>query len=134
MSLRTLFKKCVINNLAVLAVTMQLVSCSGGDGGVLMPASDLGSVGFPTSISLSWDAPMLRSDGATKLESTEIKNYRIYFGVKSGEYLGFLDVAGGASTKVNVPGLPPGTYYIVIVTIDTEGRESLYSPEVVKTA
>lgn len=137
MILRYIFKRCITKSLVTLVVVIQLASCSGGNGGnVSASSSGSGSIpiGFPTSISLSWDAPMFRSDGATRLETAEVRNYRIYFGIKSGEYLGYLDVAGGTNTQIDVPGLPPGTYYIVVTTIDTEGRESLYSPEVIKIA
>lgn len=140
MKLRQAFSKS-IKVFAILVVTLQLISCAGGDGGILastpcgpVPDASAGSVGFGTALDLSWKTPRLRGDGITRLESTEISSYRIYFGVDSGEYLGFLDVPVCETTSASVLGLPPGTYYIVIVTIDTEGRESLYSDEVIKLA
>ena len=126
-----------LQNLLVLVVILPLIACSGGDGGegggVIEVEESAINLGYPTSsIDINWVAPTLRSDGSTSLELVEISGYRIDYGVDSGVYTGSV-YKSGSNPEVTIQGVPPGTYNMVIVTIDTAGRESKYSPEFIVT-
>jgi len=67
------------------------------------------------------------------LSLSEIAGYRIYYGVSPGSYSNSIDVTNATQTKA-VTNLPVGTYYVVVTTRDTGGRESGYSQMITKTA
>ena len=79
---------------------------------------------------LSWVPPVERQDN-TPISLAEIAGYRIYYGSTQGQYPVHVDVADGNTTGYTFTGFSRGTYYFVITTYDTNGRESTYSPEVV---
>ena len=83
-------------------------------------------------ITLSWVAPAEREDNSGILLS-EIAGYKIYYGATQGQYSNSDTINDGTATGYTFTGLPAGSYYFVVTTIDTEGRESQYSPEVVIT-
>jgi len=82
------------------------------------------------SIGLTWVAPTQREDG-TPLNPSEIAGYRIYYGTAPGDYQTQITVNDPYATSFTIGGLAPATYYFVMTTIDTDGRESLYSSEIV---
>lgn len=86
----------------------------------------------PGQLTVSWTAPTARSDG-TALPIEQIGGYKLYYGMAPGAYLETIDIPGPATTTATVE-VPPGVYYLVMTTYDTEGRESGYSPEISKTA
>jgi hypothetical protein len=92
--------------------------CSGGGSG--------------TTSGLSWVAPTEREDG-TALPLSAIAGYRIYYGLGSGVYNYQIDVNDPTATQDQLPSLFPGKYFIVMTTIDTDGRESEFSQEVEMT-
>jgi hypothetical protein len=75
----------------------------------------------------SWTAPTQREDSSSLLLS-EIAGYRIYYGTTSKDYTNSIFVSNSSATNYLVTGLT-GKNYFVITTIDTDGRESLYSSE-----
>jgi len=116
--------------LLILVAVFVLPACSGGGG------SDSGSSisGItPTTLNIlgvSWAAPVERED-VTPLAPNEIAGYRLYYGTQTGAYQELLYIDDGSATSAQVAGLPSGTYYAVVTTIDIDGRESKYSSEVV---
>ncbi|NOQ88882.1 MAG: hypothetical protein GQ550_08150 [Gammaproteobacteria bacterium] len=106
-----------------LILVLPLADCTGGDGGL---ASGSGVV------NLSWVAPSEREDG-TALALSEIAGFRIYYGTVSGDYQNHLDVNDSSAVQAQVAGVPSGTYYVVLTTVDADGRESSYSNELVVT-
>ena len=72
-------------------------------------------------------APTERED-STPLNQNEISGYRIYFGVKSGTYTDSITVNDGSATSYKYTS--PTDKYAVMTTVDTDGRESKYSAEV----
>ena len=120
----------------VLAMLMSLLltACSteenytgggvaGVGGGVVQGASQ--------TVTLAWVAPVEREDG-TPISMTEISGYRVYYGMSEGDYTHEVDVKDSDTMQVTLDSLIPGTYYIVVTTYDTEGRESAYSSPVVR--
>ncbi|MDT8282643.1 MAG: fibronectin type III domain-containing protein [Gammaproteobacteria bacterium] len=117
--------------LLALVLIITQVACSGGATG------DPGSTGAASIetqainiLGLSWTAPSAREDG-TPLQLSEIASFHIYYGTEAGDYQNQIDINDLSAKSVQVEGLPSGTYYVVLTAIDTDGRESLYTPEIV---
>lgn len=104
--------------LLILAFVSFLISCGGGSGGSAL-----------VSTMLSWTAPTIRENGDA-LPLSDIKSYRIYFGVEAGKYPGVVDVADSSATAYQWAGVPSGAYFVVMTTVDVDGRESGFSPEI----
>ena len=106
-----------------------------GDGG---SASDSVTVTVnqppPSSqdISLSWIAPAEREDG-DPISMAEIAGYRVYYGTVPGNYTNDVIITDSNTMQVTLTGLAPGTYYIVVTTYDTDGRESGYSQVITRS-
>lgn len=99
--------------LFVLSFILLLFACSGGGG----------------SSPLSWTPPSERADG-TALALSEIAAYRVYYGTVKGQYTGTLLIEDGSVDDAKLGEIPAGKYFIVVTTIDTDDRESIYSNEV----
>ncbi len=84
------------------------------------------------SITLSWTAPVKRSDG-TPLSLADIDGFHIHYGKTAGSYTSQVNVADGTAQKVNLTNLASGTYYLVMSTYDVNGRESGNSSMVTKS-
>jgi len=127
MSFLRIYKFSRSSYLLALILIFPLISCSGGDGG------DGGSAsGVSTAATVSWVAPSEREDNSG-LSLSEIAGYRIYYGVESGNYQSHLDVSDGSAVQAQISEIPSGTYYVALTTVDVDGRESMYSSEVVIT-
>jgi len=85
------------------------------------------------SFTLTWTAPVARADGAP-LSLSEIGGYHIRYGTTAGSYPNTVDVSDGSAQSATVNNLVPGTYHVVMTSYDNSGRESAYSPEVIKIA
>jgi len=68
----------------------------------------------------------------TPLSLADIDGYRVYYGTSAGNYTNSIDVTDGTAVQVTLTNLPLGTYYIVVTTYDVGGRESAYSPVVIR--
>jgi hypothetical protein len=80
------------------------------------------------SVTASWTPPVVRANGDV-LDITEISGYRLYRSTMlGGTYTEIVDIPDGTTQQVSV-NLPSGTYYFVMTSYDTEGRESGFSPE-----
>ena len=120
-------KSTFLKYILALAVVFALTACSsGGD------SDSTGGNSVINLLGLSWTAPSEREDNSA-LSLSEIASYHIYYGTEAGDYQNQIDVNDSSSTQAQVEGLASGTYYAVVTTVDTDGRESLYSPEVVIT-
>jgi len=129
-------KQISIKNLTILcAALLQLSACSGGeDGGGNGNGGGGGqsAVGANSgSTTVRWVAPMARADGGALLLS-DIDGYRVYYGLQTRQYTNQVDVNNGAAQQVTVTD-KRGFYYFVVTTIDTDGRESQFSPEFLRT-
>ena len=129
---------CRLNYLLTLILVLSLVACSAGDDGLADADAGAGADAGADSVlssfgalGLSWTSPVLREDG-TVLINNEISGYRIYYGTASGDYENQVDV-DSSSNSAQVSAIPSGTYYAVVTAVDVDGRESLYSSEVVIT-
>jgi hypothetical protein len=57
----------------------------------------------------------------------------VYYGASAGNYTYVADISDGSQTSVTITGVSDGTYYVAMTTYDTNGLESAYSPEILKT-
>lgn len=94
----------------------------------------------PSTSSLSWTAPTTRMDG-TPLAPTQIKEFRIYYGIDIGDNplaIGpeYTSVSGENTTKITVDLTPRPEPYVLtfaITTVDRDGLQSPLSEPVTKT-
>ena len=75
---------------------------------------------------LKWTAPVARADGSA-LAMSEIAGYTVYYGTTAGNYPNSLNINNGSATSVSITDLPLDTYYMVVTTRDSGGRESARS-------
>ena len=122
--------------LTAVFMAAQLVACGGGGGSdnesEVLPSDVLPGDVAPSGVTIAWTAPVARADGSP-LSLAEIGGYRIYYGNRQGDYPNRVDVNDSAAVESTLNGLAEGTYYIVVTTYDTAGRESAFSPVVIKT-
>lgn len=114
-----------LKHVLVPLIIVLLVACSGGDGSSILGTGSASAV-------LSWAAPSTREDNS-ELKLSEIAGYRIYYGVETGKYVGVINVDDPTATENKLTGIPSGAYFVAMTTIDVDGRESVFSQEVVAT-
>ena len=85
-----------------------------------------------SALTLSWVAPVEREDNMP-ISPSEISGYRIYYGTSKGQYPNSIDIDDGSATGYTFTNLTEGSYFFVVTTYDTDGRESKFSTEVVAT-
>ena len=124
MSFLHFYKSLRLRYFLALILVLPLFACSGGDGG-LSSSTDLNS-----SAKLSWVAPSAREDNSV-LVLSDIAGFRIYYGTSSGDYSNTVKINDHTVTQAVLDGLPSGTYFVAVTTVDVDGRESTYSAEVV---
>ena len=86
---------------------------------------------FAESVTLSWTAPTQNEDG-TPL--TNLAGYKLYYGTATGNYPTIINIPNPAALTFMVDNLTVDeTYYFVGTAYNTDGIESRYSNEAVKT-
>ena len=81
-------------------------------------------------IKLSWAAPAEREDNSS-ISLAEIAGYQVFYGQAQGQYPSSITINDGTAVGYTFTDFPAGTYYFVVTTVDSEGRESQFSSEVV---
>jgi len=120
--------------------SLLLVLCAACGSGSTNSTGSTGSTGSTDSIDialsfgvLEWALPSEREDGSSLLLS-DISSSRVYYGNQTEDYLRDVQVDyPNSSLELLKTNFTSGTYYFVVTTVDTAGRESLYSDEVVLT-
>jgi len=119
--------------LLALILILPLVACSAGEDGLSSNTNTNTDTDTSAStVKLSWVAPSAREDNSV-LVLSDIAGFRIYYGVTPGDYSDTVDIDDHTATQAVLAGLPSGTYYVAVTTVDVDGRESTYSAEVVVT-
>ncbi len=135
----TSLKQNVSKIAAILLVLTQLVGCYAETGAKSKDRTAnfdneiVDVTGNTTTVSeaktFSWAAPAARED-ESPIAMSEIAGYRIYFGTETGNYTQSIEVNDAYIDTIKLDELnAAATYYIVVTTVDTEGRESAYSTE-----
>lgn len=88
--------------------------------------------GEPSNIALSWIAPSQREDN-TAIQLSEIAGYKIFYGTTQGQYTNNITINDSTADGYTFNDFSAGTYYFVVTTIDTAGRESQYSSVISRT-
>ena len=91
------------------------------------------------SVDITWTSPAGDGSGntgregdiPTPLSVDEIAGFTLYIGVKSGDYTAEISIPDNLATSYTLEGMWGTTYYIVITATDTDGRQSIYSSEIV---
>ena len=112
----------------ILFIVLQMSACSTEESSTA--AGQNSGTSAATDIKLSWIPPAEREDNSP-IQMSEIAGYKVYYGTAEGLYPSSVLINDGYSEGYTFTNLPIDTYYFVITTLDTEGRESQYSPEVV---
>lgn len=129
-------KRLFTSILITLLITFQVSSCSTEETLTAATANinpdlitDSGTNENTTTaeINLSWVAPAEREDNSS-ISLSEIAGYQVFYGSSQGQYSNSVIINDGTAVGYTFTDLPSGTYYIVVTTIDTEGRESQFSP------
>ena len=122
----------VIQNLATGATLIDSLTVSSVDGTTHTITISIIGVDeniATANITLSWVAPAAREDNSA-LPLSAIAGYKIYYGTTPGQYPNSTTVNDGSATGYTLNNLSSATYYLVVTTIDTSGRESQYSTEI----
>lgn len=82
------------------------------------------------SVTLSWQPPTERTDGAPL---SDLVGYRLVFGPQSGVYTDEIDIANAGLTSYVVDNLATGDWYFAIAAYDASGLESDLSGEAFRT-
>jgi hypothetical protein len=82
------------------------------------------------SVSLSWDAPALNTDGTPV---SNLKGYKVFYGLASRQYTSSLPLNDATLTSVTIEQLKSATWYFAVKAISSSGLESDFSQEVTKT-
>ena len=123
----------VIQNLASGATLTDRLNVNSVDGTVHTVAiTILGAdeSNTPADITLSWVAPPAEREDNSALSLSAIAGYKIYYGTTQGQYSDSAPINDGTAEAYTFASLPAGTYYFVVTTLDTEGRESQHSTEI----
>lgn len=125
----------VIQNLAhgqTLTDSLTISSIDGTMQNIVITIHGANEAQHTNGISLSWVAPAMREDNSP-LSLSKIAGYIIYYGTAPEDYTKSVRINDSSATTHTIENISTGTYYFVITTVDTEGRESLYTPEIIKT-
>lgn len=116
--------------LPVILLGVCVAGCGGGGGSAAVAPPIIAPPAGATKITIT--APESREDGSTSISLTEIESYRVYYGTVAGDYQHQVDLPPVANQTFDLTDLTldSGMYYSVVTTVDSEGRESLYSAEV----
>lgn len=78
------------------------------------------------SFTLAWQPPTQNEDG-TPL--TDLAGYRIYYGTTSGKYTEEVALDSPGLTSYVIDNLAPGTYFLVMTSVNSRDVESRSTPE-----
>lgn len=110
--------------LFTLLLTLQIAACGSDDG-----TTDAGNNPANSNVKLSWVAPSEREDGSN-LNALEIEKYIIYYRESQTQGTDSITVTGCYAVCSAAINLPAGSYQLSVTTVDTDGRESLRSEEI----
>ncbi len=120
-----------IRLIPVCAIAAACVLLAGCPSVATQPTSSAGATGTPPpgSVTLSWTAPTLNTDGTIL---NDLAGYHIYYGTSASAMNQTVDVYGAATTTDVINNLSPGTYYFAVVAYSSLGTQSAPSPTVSK--
>ena len=143
---KTAYSSKIIKALAAVFIVMQLAACNHeaiiavGDNAQDSTETVSSGTGNTTTTGkaatkLSWVAPSSRADNSP-ISLSEIAGYRIYYKSSNGTFQPVVDINDAYTTEVDIDTslLPTDAVAVVMTTVDSDGRESNYSAEVLLDA
>ena len=129
-----LLKSRFTSTITTLIITLLISACSTED---LLTAVAPGNDSSSTTenennITLAWAAPAERENN-DPISLSEIAGYKIYYGTAPGQYTNSVTINDGSAIDYTFQNFTAGSYYFVVTTVDTEGRESQFSSAVMIT-
>ncbi len=112
---------------AVIVLVALIIGYFAFDKFVLLPQRQAELAGSAT---LSWTAPTENEDNS---HLTDLTGYIIHYSTQAGQYSNTIYVDDPETTSYDVENLMPGTYYLAVTAITSDGRESAFSNMVEKT-
>jgi hypothetical protein len=82
------------------------------------------------NLSVSWATPLRNTDGSSL---TDIAGYVVRYGTSPSNLSQSLRLQGAGVTSATISGLPAGTYYVAVATVNSAGITSNVSNAVSKT-
>jgi hypothetical protein len=79
-----------------------------------------------SSFTLSWMAPTQNEDGSAL---TDLAGYRIYYGTTTANYSEEVSLTSPGATSYVIENLVTGKYFLVMTSVNSDGLESKYTPE-----
>jgi hypothetical protein len=76
------------------------------------------------SVTLTWDAPTLNTDGSPL---TDLAGYKLYWGTSPGNYTNSVMIGNPSVTTYVIENLAPGDYEFVATAVNSDDRESSHS-------
>ena len=143
----TAYSSKIIKALAAVFILLQLAACNheaivavgdnaqnSAETGNTSNTGVTGAAGNAVA-KLSWLAPASRADNSP-IALSEIAGYRVYYKTASGDYQQYADINDAYTTEMEIDAnlLPADAVAVVMTTVDTAGRESAYSAEVLLEA
>ncbi|MGI9203438.1 MAG: fibronectin type III domain-containing protein, partial [Woeseiaceae bacterium] len=80
----------------------------------------------PGSVTLTWTAPTLNTDGTTLVD---LSAYRVHYGTESGSYPNSIEISNAGITTYVIDNLNADTYYFVLTSLNSQDIESAFSNE-----
>lgn len=105
--------------------TTYSLTCTGAGGNAVAMIS----VRVLGVVTLNWQPPTENVDGSP---ADDLSGYRIYLGTISRQYTEEVSVSDPGATSRSLE-LPSGAYYIAMTAVDSQGNESAYSNEIVRS-
>jgi len=107
------------------------ISVSDGSITSSLPAfSIMVSQAAPGSVTLTWTAPTMNTDGTTL---TDLNGYTVYYGTAPGSYPNNIEISNAGITTYVIDNLSPNTYYFVLTSLNGQDVESAFSNEAMTT-
>lgn len=110
----------------ISAGTTYTLTCTGPGGSIV----DMLRISVTSAVGISWVAPTENVDGTVL---TDLAGYRIYYGTESRGYSDMVELMDPGATS-HALNLSTGDYHVAMTAIDSDGNESAYSNEVLKSA
>ena len=112
-----------LNTGATLNDNLVIRSIDGTTHNIIITIEGVNDSIITSTVSLSWVAPSEREDNSS-ISLSEIAGYTVRYGTTMGQYPNKVIINDGTAVGYTFLDFPTGTYYFVVTTIDTEGRES----------
>jgi Fibronectin type III domain len=104
---------------AAFALIAALAACGGGAGSASAPPPPTTS-----SVTLTWTIPTLNTDGT---QLTNLTGFKVIYGMSSTNLSQSLSIDGSTVGTCQIDNLTSGTWYFAVISVASDGTESVPS-------